>query len=142
MKESIVALISGTIAGLGLCISGMINPRKVIAFLDIFGSWDPSLGVVMMGALLVSVVAFQYYLPKRSKPFFSAEFSLPTSQKIDWKLIAGAILFGVGWGMGGSCPAPAVASLVYLLPKSAVFVISMLTGMMLFQLLKKLNYIK
>lgn len=119
--------------GWGLSLSEMINPAKVVGFLNIFGSWDPSLAFVMGGALLITIISFRFIL-KRQKPLFANELSLPTKTKIDLRLIGGAALFGIGWGLSGFCPAPAIASLAYGNLKSIIFILSMLAGMYIFEL--------
>ncbi len=108
-----VSFISGLLFGLGLTVSNMVNPQRVLAFLDIFGRWDPTLAFVMGGALLVTVPGF-FIVLKRSKPLFTESFSLPTKNDIDKSLIFGAILFGLGWGLAGLCPGPAIAALTTL----------------------------
>ena len=128
--NALVALISGIIMGLGLCISQMANPAKVIAFLDVFGNWDPSLALVMAGALFVSTIAFRFIL-KRQKPVYDGQFSLPDKKEVDIQLMAGSALFGVGWGLAGFCPGPAFASLAYGVYEPFIFVGSMLLGMVL-----------
>lgn len=138
MKTNLTALISGTIFGFGLCLSQMINPQVVTRFLDVTGQWDPSLMFVMIGALLVTLPVFQYIL-KRNKPICAAEFDLPSKKTVDRSLISGAILFGIGWGLAGICPGPAVSSLAFALPKSIIFFIAMLAGMKLFNLKEKIS---
>ncbi|BFM09421.1 YeeE/YedE family protein [Halioxenophilus aromaticivorans] len=120
-----VAFVSGLLFGLGLAVSNMLNPQRVLAFLDIFGTWDPTLAFVMGGALLVTVPGFALVL-KRSKPLLSASFSLPSKTEIDRPLIIGAVLFGLGWGLAGLCPGPALAALVSLNGSIIVFVAIML----------------
>ena len=124
------SFVSGVLFGAGLTISQMVNPRKVTDFLDFFGNWDPSLAFVMGGALLVTALGFQIVL-RRSHPLFVAEFHLPSGKRIDAPLVGGAALFGVGWGLAGFCPGPAVASLAYGLWQSVVFVAAMVIGMLL-----------
>lgn len=109
MKNSLIALISGILFGLGLSLSQMMNPAKVIGFLDIFGQWDPSLAFVMVGALVVTFISFKFIL-KRPEPILEESFHLPKRTDIDKALLGGAALFGIGWGMSGYCPGPAVAS--------------------------------
>lgn len=133
MKNAFIAFITGIIMGLGLCISQMINPAKVVAFLDVFGKWDPSLALVMGGALFVTIISFRFIF-KQNKPLCASQFSVPTKKEVDLKLLIGSAVFGVGWGLSGFCPAPAVASLVYGLKKSFLFVGSMLAGMVLHRL--------
>ena len=112
MKMLLIALLSGILFGMGLDISGMTNPQKVIGFLSINASWDPSLAFVMMGALCVAAVAF-YVIPKRAKPFLDDAFHLPSKRSLDKPLIIGAIIFGLGWGITGYCPGPTIANLSF-----------------------------
>ena len=124
------ALLSGGVFGLGLAVSGMMNPAKVIGFLDVAGDWDPTLAFVMGGALLVTVPAFRLILG-RGRPLLDKSFSLPSKTGLDGRLISGAALFGVGWGMVGFCPGPAVAALATGLTPDLVFVAAMIAGMAL-----------
>ena len=124
--------VSGVVFGLGLAVSGMMNPAKVIGFLDVAGDWDPTLLFVMGGALLVTVPAFRWVLA-RPKPVLDKEFSLPDRTGLDGRLISGAALFGVGWGMVGFCPGPAVAALSTGSTPVLLFVAAMLAGMVLSQ---------
>lgn len=126
--QLVVGLVSGVIFGLGLSISGMLNPVKVSAFLDLAGVWDPSLALVMGGGLIVNILAM-LVLKKRTKPFFTDAFSLPKSKAVDRRLLVGAALFGIGWAMGGLCPGPAIASLAYLSGDALMFFIPMLVGL-------------
>jgi|SRR6056300_795062 uncharacterized membrane protein YedE/YeeE len=121
-------LIAGLIFGTGLILSGMANPVKVQNFLDFFGSWDPSLALVMGGAILVTMPGF-WLVQKRKTPFFNNVFHLPTKTDFDFRLLAGATIFGVGWGLGGFCPGPAVTSLPLAAKGTLVFVPAMLIGM-------------
>lgn len=122
------ALASGLVFGLGLAVSGMMNPAKVIGFLDVAGDWDPTLAFVMVGALLVAVPAYRF-IPRRGRPVLEEEFSLPKTKAVDAPLVGGSALFGVGWGLVGFCPGPAIAALgTGLLPVFA-FVAAMLAGM-------------
>jgi uncharacterized membrane protein YedE/YeeE len=124
------ALVSGLVFGPGLAVSGMMNPAKVVGFLDVAGDWDPTLAFVMVGALLVAVPAYRF-IPKRGRPVLQEEFSLPKKKAIDAPLLGGSALFGVGWGLVGFCPGPAIAALgTGLLPVFA-FVAAMLAGMAL-----------
>ena len=125
--NKIFSLISGIIFGLGLTISSMTNPAKVIGFLDITGSWDPSLMFVMIGAILICFPVF-YILRNNKKPLFALHFEIPKIKKIDSQLIFGSALFGAGWGTVGFCPGPAISSLALLNPLSILFVISMVVG--------------
>lgn len=126
--KTVISLISGVIFGLGLIISGMANPAKVQNFLDLFGSWDPSLAFVMGGAIAVTMPGF-WLVTKRATPVFHDVFHLPTRKDIDGRLITGAALFGVGWGLGGFCPGPAVTALPLMASGTLVFVGAMIVGM-------------
>ena len=123
----LMALASGLLFGCGLALSQMINPAKVLGFLDIAGRWDPSLAFVMAGAVAVTLVSF-YYVLKRKAPLYDRRFFVPTRRDIDARLLAGAALFGCGWGLVGFCPGPALAALAYLKLETAVFVGAMLVG--------------
>jgi uncharacterized protein len=124
----LAALISGTLFGLGLAVSGMMNPQKVIGFLDVAGAWDPTLAFVMGGALLVTIPAFRLILD-RPRPVLADGFSLPTRSSLDARLLGGSALFGIGWGLSGFCPGPAVSALVTGLTPVFAFVAAMLAGM-------------
>ena len=123
----IVSLFCGIIFGIGLVISEMINPAKVLGFLNIFGEWDPSLAFVMVGALIGSTPFFHLF-KKKEKPFFAKNFLIPNATEIDKKLIIGSILFGAGWGLIGLCPGPAISSLALLNISSIAFVFWMSMG--------------
>ncbi|QWG18457.1 YeeE/YedE family protein [Bradyrhizobium sediminis] len=126
----IASLLCGLVFGAGLLISGMVQPTKVIGFLDIFGAWDPSLAVVMMAALAVSVPGFM--LAKgRSRPLLAARNFWPARDDIDRPLVVGSTLFGIGWGLVGLCPGPALENLATLSPDVFVFVAAMAAGMVL-----------
>jgi len=125
--NKLVALFCGTIFGIGLVISQMINPAKVLGFLNIFGEWDPSLAFVMIGALFVSSPLFHLFKNKE-KPIFSTSFSISENKEIDKRLIFGSILFGAGWGVAGLCPGPAISSIALLNISSGTFVFSMFIG--------------
>jgi len=125
--NKIVSLICGIVFGIGLVISEMINPEKVLGFLNIFREWDPSLAFVMIGGLIISIPTFHLFKNK-NKPLFSSNFSIPTNKEIDKKLIVGSVFFGVGWGLIGLCPGPAITSIALLNMSSAIFVISMFVG--------------
>ena len=124
----------GVLFGLGLIISGMTNPAKILAFLDIAGAWDPSLIFVMGGAVLVGLIAF-YLAKNRTQSFLGSVIHIPTRRDIDRPLIIGSALFGVGWGLAGFCPGPALVSLGSGELKALVFVVAMLGGMLLFDFL-------
>ena len=131
--QMLAALACGLIFGWGLLISGMVEPTKVIGFLDIFGAWDPSLAVVMAAALGVSGVGFRL-VAARQRPVFAAQSSWPTRTDVDAPLVIGAILFGVGWGLVGLCPGPALENLATLSPRVIAFVVAMACGMGLHRL--------
>ena len=128
--RSICIALSGLVFGLGLCISQMIDPIKVLGFLDVTGKWDPSLALVMIGALIVAAPGFSAVL-RRSRPIYADEFPTPSKSSVDSRLIAGGLLFGCGWGLVGFCPGPSIASLAYGLPSSFIFVAAMLAGISL-----------
>lgn len=131
-----VALLAGLLFGLGLTVSGMVNPAKVLGFLDIAGDWDPSLAFVMGGA--IPVAALGYAVARRLRaPVCDANFVGPSKIGIDTRLLLGASLFGIGWGLAGYCPGPALASLGFGSTKVLLFVASMLAGMALFQWLNQ-----
>ena len=121
------AILSGILFGLGLAVSGMVNPAKVLAFLDIAADWDPTLAFVMLGALAVTTPAFRVVL-KRPGPWFAARFALPTETDLDPRLVFGAGIFGVGWGLAGLCPGPAITDLVTGSGRVFLFVAAMLAG--------------
>ncbi len=128
--KGLVALACGLVFGVGLALSGMTDTAKVLGFLDLFGDWIPDLAFVMGGAVMVTLVAFRFVLARR-QPLLSPAFSLPTNSAIDGRLLGGAALFGIGWGIYGYCPGPALSALVYLDGKTVAFVLSMLVGMTL-----------
>ena len=130
----IAVLISGLLFGAGLTISGMVNPMKILNFLDFTGSFDPTLIFVMGGGLLVTMIGYQL-LFRQPKPLFADQFQIPTLKQIDRRLVGGAVLFGIGWGLSGFCPGPAIASLVFGHVESFVFVAAMAIGMVLTRLL-------
>jgi len=133
----IASLVSGIVFGLGLTISEMINPAKVLGFLDLFGNWDPSLMFVMIGALVVSSPMF-HLIKKKEKPIFAEKFNYSNNKAIDNKLVIGSALFGAGWGLGGLCPGPAISSIALLNIYSVTFVISMFVGFYLVKTLKSI----
>jgi uncharacterized membrane protein YedE/YeeE len=133
----IASLVSGIVFGLGLTISEMINPAKVLGFLDLFGNWDPSLMFVMIGALVVSSPMF-HLIKKKEKPIFAEKFNYSNNKAIDNKLVIGSVLFGAGWGLGGLCPGPAISSIAFLNIYSVTFVISMFVGFYLVKTLKSI----
>jgi uncharacterized membrane protein YedE/YeeE len=132
MRE-VAALSCGLVFGAGLLVSGMTNPAKVLAFLDVAGSWDPTLAFVMGGALGVNTLAWAL-TRRRAQPLFAHEFALPSASEIDRRLLAGSLAFGVGWGLVGLCPGPALAGLLRGELQIYVFVIALLAGTKLAQL--------
>ena len=128
MPAALAALASGLLFGLGLAVSQMTNPMKVLGFLDIAGDWDPSLALVMAGAVAVSFVAFRI-ARSRTASFLGEAFQIPTRRDIDVPLALGAMLFGVGWGLVGLCPGPAITALVSGQRKAFLFLGAMLAGM-------------
>ncbi|WP_040580168.1 YeeE/YedE family protein [Methyloferula stellata] len=136
MPTILAALISGLIFGVGLVISQMINPAKVLNFLDVTGTWDPSLAFVMAGAIPVAALGF-YLGRRRAAPVLAQSFHGPTQTKIDFRLIAGATLFGIGWGLIGFCPGPALAALQSGRHEVFIFVAAMIGGMVVFRLMEK-----
>lgn len=132
------ALLAGLIFGLGLILSGMANPAKVLGFLDLAGSWDPSLMFVMGGAIGVAFVGFAAAARRKVTP--SGEpINLPTARQIDRPLVIGALMFGIGWGIAGFCPGPALVGVGMLEPKALLFVLAMLAGMGLFEWRRRSN---
>ena len=127
----LTALLSGLVFGLGLIVSGMANPAKVLGFLDLGGAWDPSLALVMAGAILVGFFAF-LVAKKRTRSFIGADMKLPTASAIDRRLLTGSALFGAGWGVAGFCPGPGLVALGMGESKALVFVVAMLVGMAIF----------
>lgn len=132
----VTSLLAGLVFGLGLIVSGMANPAKVLGFLDLTGRWDPSLALVMAGAIAVGFFAFAV-ARRRTLSFLSAEMKLPTAHHIDRRLVAGGLLFGIGWGVAGFCPGPALVALGMGESKAVVFVAAMLAGMGVFELLER-----
>ena len=132
----VVEFIVGLRFGLGLLLSGMTDPGKVIGFLDLFGNWDPSLALVMGGAIMVGVFAFTV-AKKRTTTFLGGVLRFPTNADIDKKLVIGSLMFGAGWGLAGFCPGPALVSMADGQPKALVFVLAMLVGMLGFELMDR-----
>ena len=135
---ALTSLLAGLVFGIGLIVSGMANPAKVLGFLDLFGKWDPSLGLVMGGAVAVASIAF-FLARKRTVSLLGASLKLPTARDIDRRLVMGSVLFGVGWGIAGFCPGPALVALGMGEGKALVFVLAMLAGMGLFEVLETLK---
>ena len=135
MLQKFLVLISGIIFGLGLTISNMTNPDKVLSFLDVFGSWDPSLVFVMGGAILFTSTLL-FLLKKNNNLILANKIDLPKKNNIDKSLVIGALLFGVGWGTVGFCPGPAISSIALLNPFSLIFILSLIAGFYLSNIIK------
>ena len=131
--QVLMALLSGLVFGVGLIISGMTDPSKVIGFLDLAGKWDPSLAFVMGGAILVGVFAYRF-ATTRLQAILGGSMQLPTNRRIDRRLVLGALAFGAGWGLAGYCPGPVLASLATGGSKPLIFTTAMLAGMVIFEI--------
>ncbi|MGC8118981.1 DUF6691 family protein [Marinobacter sp. VGCF2001] len=136
MKYALTSLLAGLIFGLGLIVSGMANPEKVLGFLDIAGQWDPSLAFVMGGAIIVGLLAFAL-ARRRTLSFLGFTMNTLANTRIDTRLVLGSMMFGVGWGVAGFCPGPAIVALGAGEIKAAVFVASMVAGMMAFEAIER-----
>lgn len=132
----VTSLISGLVFGLGLILSGMANPAKVLGFLDLTGRWDPSLGFVMAGAIAVGAMAFAA-ARNRAASVLGQAMKLPTARQIDRRLIGGSVLFGIGWGIAGFCPGPGLVAMGMGEVKAVAFVLAMLAGMGVFELVER-----
>ena len=135
--DALSAFAAGLVFGIGLILSGMTDPGKVIGFLDVTGLWDPSLAFVMGGAILVGFFAFKL-AGKRAQAFLGGAMHLPHRRDIDNRLVGGSVLFGIGWGLAGFCPGPALVSFSSGVDKAAVFVVAMLGGMLIYTALDRL----
>jgi len=133
MSRVVAAFLSGLLFGAGLLVSQMSNPAKVIGFLDITGSWDPSLAFVMAGAVAVFGVAY-FRSKRRTAPLLAAQFAMPSLRSVDMRLVAGSLIFGVGWGLSGFCPGPALVSCAFGDSRVWVFVAAMILGMLPYRL--------
>ncbi|WP_440480682.1 DUF6691 family protein [Qipengyuania mesophila] len=127
------SLVSGTLFGAGLTLGGMTDPARVRGFLDLFGDWDPTLAFVMGGAVIVMAIVWRV-VPRMAAPLFEEQFHFPTRKDFDARLIGGAALFGIGWGIAGLCPGPGIAALVIAPQAAAIFVLAMLSGMAIVRL--------
>ena len=134
MKRPIVAFLAGLLFGVGLIVAQMTNPSKVIGFLDVTGNWDPSLALVMVGAIGVYGLAYWLSRARNARPFLADAFKLPLRRQIDRPLVVGALIFGAGWGLSGFCPGPALTSAGFGEPRVWVFIAAMLAGMMIHRL--------
>lgn len=136
MAYAFASLLAGLVFGLGLLISGMANPAKVLGFLDLAGPWDPSLALVMVGAIMVGVVGVAV-ARRRTLSFLGVSISLPTNTRIDKRLVLGGLTFGVGWGLAGFCPGPGLVALGAGELKALVFVVAMVAGMAVFEVIER-----
>jgi uncharacterized membrane protein YedE/YeeE len=136
LKTILFAFASGLIFGLGLILAGMANPAKVLGFLDVAGTWDPSLAFVMAGAIMIGFVAF-LFAKKRTQSFLGLPMQMPTNQLIDKKLVFGSALFGIGWGLAGICPGPGIVLLGVGGVKGLVFVSALVLGVLIFRLIDR-----
>uniref|UniRef100_UPI0035194115 DUF6691 family protein n=1 Tax=Qipengyuania mesophila TaxID=2867246 RepID=UPI0035194115 len=133
MRIALPSLVSGTLFGAGLTLGGMTDPARVRGFLDLFGDWDPTLAFVMGGAVIVMAIVWRV-VPRMAAPLFEEQFHFPTRKDFDARLIGGAALFGIGWGIAGLCPGPGIAALVIAPQAAAIFVLAMLSGMAIVRL--------
>ena len=132
----VIALVAGLLFGTGLIVSGMANPAKVLGFLDLFGQWDPSLAFVMAGAIAVGVIAF-FVAGRRDRSWLGTPIQLPSATGVTARLVLGSAVFGIGWGLAGFCPGPALVALGAGVPKAVGFVAAMLAGMAVFSWLQR-----
>lgn len=139
MKVKIGAFLGGALFGIGLAVAGMTQPAKIVGFFDFFGSWDPSLGFVMVGALLVYTPVYRWAIRTWQRPVWAPSFSLPTRKDIDGRLIVGSAMFGVGWGLGGYCPGPAFTSVGARSQEALIFGVAMLVGVGAYQLFMRMR---
>ncbi len=127
-RREVAAFAAGLVFGIGLCLGQMINPAKVLAFLDVLGVWDPTLALVFIGAVLTTLIGYRLTLA-RGTPYLTDRFSLPGTKTIDLPLIGGAVIFGIGWGIAGFCPGPAITALGALSSEALVFLGAMILGL-------------
>lgn len=133
MRIALPSLVAGTLFGAGLALGGMTDPARVRGFLDLFGDWDPTLAFVMGGAVIVMAIVWRI-VPRMAAPLFEEKFHFPTRDDLDSRLIGGAALFGIGWGIAGLCPGPGIAALAIAPWSAAVFVLALLAGMTIIRL--------
>jgi uncharacterized membrane protein YedE/YeeE len=133
---SLLAFVAGLVFGLGLIVAGMVNPAKILGFLDIAGKWDPSLALVMAGSIAVGLVAFAL-ARRRTMSALGLPMQLPSESTVDARLVGGSLVFGIGWGLAGFCPGPAIVAVGAGYAKAAVFVVAMLLGMGAFELIQR-----
>ncbi|KPK17376.1 MAG: hypothetical protein AMJ62_01650 [Myxococcales bacterium SG8_38] len=139
MKVKIGAFLGGLVFGVGLAIGGMTQPAKIVGFFDFFGSWDPSLAFVMGGALVVYTPVYRWAIRTWQRPIWAPAFSLPTRSDIDWRLVLGSGIFGIGWGLGGYCPGPAFTSVGAGSREALIFGLAMLAGVGAYQVLMRVR---
>ncbi len=132
----LTAGLAGVVFGIGLLLSGMANPGKVLGFLDLAGHWDPSLAMVMAGAIAVGAIGFAI-AKRREHSLLKLPIQLPTASAVDRRLVVGSALFGIGWGLAGICPGPALVTLAMGIPQAIAFVVAMVVGMQVFRLMRK-----
>lgn len=137
MARILTGLVAGLLFGVGLAVSEMINPAKVLNFLDIFGRWDASLAFVMLGAVVTSATGYRLAF-RHKRPLLEPEFMLPTREDIDRRLLAGSAIFGIGWGLGGYCPGPAISGLGFGALETIVFVTAMAAAMMIWRIMSSM----
>lgn len=130
MARVLAALGAGLLFGVGLTISRMVDPAKVLGFLDVAGTWDPSLALVMLGAAGTAAIGYRLVL-RQQRPLLADAFQLPTRSELDPRLFGGAVIFGIGWGLAGICPGPAVTGIAYLQTESLYFIVAMFVGLFL-----------
>lgn len=133
---ALASFLAGLVFGIGLIVSGMANPAKVLGFLDLAGRWDPSLALVMAGAIAIGIPAF-FVAGRRARTLLGTPMRLPTARQVDKRLFVGSVVFGVGWGLAGYCPGPALVSLGSGQVKAVVFVAAMLAGMLVYDLIER-----
>jgi uncharacterized protein len=133
MKDKLAVFVAGALFAVGLAVGGMTQPAKVVGFLDLFGHWDPSLAFVMGGAIL-AYMPLHHVVTRRRTPLFASRFLVPTRSDLDWRLLGGSAVFGVGWGLGGFCPGPGLTAVGSLMPEALVFSASMAVGFVLHRL--------
>jgi hypothetical protein len=135
MMNAFFSLLAGLVFGLGLIVSGMANPAKVHGFLDVAGAWDPSLAFVMLGGIVVASIGF-FFARKRTQSWLGLHLQMPAARDIDRRLVLGSLLFGIGWGLAGICPGPALVLVGAGVAKGGVFALAMLSGMVVFELVE------
>jgi uncharacterized membrane protein YedE/YeeE len=128
MRSLVSALLAGGLFGLGIAVSGMANPAKVLNFFDVTGTWDPSLAFVMGGGLITALIGYRFVFARRAAPLFASTFELPTKRSLDGQLLGGAAVFGVGWGIAGFCPGGAIPALSLGYRETPIFVAAMIAG--------------